>query len=182
MGPLSGRWRQGGNDQQCLAAPIWKYRSGFGDHRFTFFLDLLPNYTFYTNLTNVVHWVFAFGDMAHPIALNLGKSWEKYAKSFDAGLTHWSLCNVAVIVKEWVWNSLRRIATYSTWNCFQVKSFHWCFVVIVFQIQFFQSDQEWLPQATFYNEFIEPFTLQVMINCYLALLKAAYNAINSLRN
>ena len=37
MGPLSGWWRQGGTDQQCLAAPIWKYRSGFGDHRFNFF-------------------------------------------------------------------------------------------------------------------------------------------------
>ena len=36
MGSLSGRWRQGGNDQQCLAALIWKYRSGFGDHRFIF--------------------------------------------------------------------------------------------------------------------------------------------------
>ena len=55
MGPLSGWWRQGGTDQQCLAAPIWKYRSGFGDHRFKFFIDLLPNYTFYTNLTNIVH-------------------------------------------------------------------------------------------------------------------------------
>ena len=85
-GPLSGRWRESGNDQQCLVAPIWKYRSGFGDHRFTFFIDLLPNYTFYTNLTNIVHWVFAYRDVAHLIRLNLGKSWEKYAKSFDAGL------------------------------------------------------------------------------------------------
>ena len=87
MGPLSGRWRQGGNDQQCLAAPIWKYRSGFGDHRFNFFIDLLPNYTFHTNLTNVVHWAVAYRAVAHLIRLNLGKSWEKYAKSFDAGLT-----------------------------------------------------------------------------------------------
>ena len=79
-------WRQSGNDQQCLAAPIWKYRSGFGDHRFTFFIDLRPNYTFYTNLTNIVHWVVAYRDMAHLVRLNLGKSWEKSAKSFDAGL------------------------------------------------------------------------------------------------
>ena len=86
MGPLSGRWRQSGNDQQCLTAPIWKYRSGFGDHRFTFFIDLRPNYTFYTNLTNIVHWVVAYRDVAHLVRLNLGKSWEKSAKSFDAGL------------------------------------------------------------------------------------------------
>ena len=88
MGPLSGRWRQKGNDQQCLTAPIWKYRSVFGDHRFTFFIDLRPNYTFYTNLTNIVHWVVAYRDVAHLVRLNLGKSWEKSAKSFDAGLTH----------------------------------------------------------------------------------------------
>ena len=86
MGPLSGRWRQGGNDQQYLAAPIWKYRSGIGNHRFTFFIELLSNYTFYTNQTNIVHWVVAYRDVAHLITLNLGKSWEKYAKSFDAGL------------------------------------------------------------------------------------------------
>ena len=84
MGPLSGRWRQSGNDQQCLAAPIWKYRSGFGDHRFTFFIDLRPNYTFYTNLTNIVHWVVAYRDGAHLVRLNLEKSWEKSGKSFDA--------------------------------------------------------------------------------------------------
>ena len=89
MGPLSGWWGLCGTDQQCLAAPIWKYRSGFGDHRFTFFIDLLPNYTFYTNLTNIVHWVVAYRDVAHLITLNLGKSWEKYAKSFDAGLILW---------------------------------------------------------------------------------------------
>ena len=87
MGPLSGRRRLCGNDQQCLAAPIWKYRSGFGDHRFTFFIDLFPNYTFYTNLTNIVHWVVAYRDVAHLMTLNLGKVEKKYAKSFDAGLT-----------------------------------------------------------------------------------------------
>ena len=77
-----------GNDQQCLAATIWKYRSGFGDHRFTFFIDLLPNYTFYSNLTNIVHWIVVYRDVAHLITLNLGKVEKKYAKSFDAGLTH----------------------------------------------------------------------------------------------
>ena len=87
MGSFSGWWRLCGNDQQCLAAPIWKYRSGFGDHRFTFFIDLLPNYTFYTNLTNIVHWVVTYRDVAHLITLNWGKVEKKYAKSFDAGLS-----------------------------------------------------------------------------------------------
>ena len=56
---FSGWWRLGGNDRQYLAAPIWKCMSGIGDHRFTFFMDLLPNYTFYTNLNNIVHLVVA---------------------------------------------------------------------------------------------------------------------------
>ena len=77
MGPLSGRWRLCGNDQQCLAAPIWKYRSGFGDHRFTFFIDLLPNNIFYTNLTNIVHWVVVYKDVAYLITLNLGEVEKK---------------------------------------------------------------------------------------------------------
>ena len=84
----NGRWRLCGNDQQCLAAPIWKYRSGFGDHRFTYFVDLLPNYTFYTNLTNIVYWVVVYRDVAHLITLNLGKVEKRYAKSFDAGLKY----------------------------------------------------------------------------------------------
>ena len=88
MGPLSGRWRQSGNDPQCLAAPIWKYRSGLGDHRFNFFIDLRSNYTFYTNLINIIHWVVAYRDVAHLVRLNLGKSWAKSAKSFDAGLSN----------------------------------------------------------------------------------------------
>ena len=87
MGPLSGRWRLCGNDQQCLAAAIWKYRSGFGDHRFTFFIDLLPSYKFYTNLTNIVHWVVFDKDVGHLITLNLGKVKKRYAKSFEACLT-----------------------------------------------------------------------------------------------
>ena len=88
MGPLSGWWRLCGNDQQGLAAPIWKYRSGFGDHRFAFFIDLLPNYTFYTNLTNIVHWVVVYKDVAHLMTLNLGKVEKRYDKSFDAGLSN----------------------------------------------------------------------------------------------
>ena len=77
-----------GNDQQGLAAPIWKYRSGFGDHRFAFFIDLLPSYTFYTNLTNIVHWVVVYRDVAHLMTLNLGKVEKRYDKSFDAGLNN----------------------------------------------------------------------------------------------
>ena len=94
MGSFSGWWRLCGNDQQCLAAPIWKYRSGFGDHRFTFFIDLLPNYTFYTNLSNIVHWVVTYRDVAHLITLNWGKVEKRYAKSFDAGLTE---------IWVWIW-------------------------------------------------------------------------------
>ena len=55
MGLLSGWWRQGGNDQQYLATPIWKCMY----HRFTFVIDLLPNYTFDINLTNIVHQLVA---------------------------------------------------------------------------------------------------------------------------
>ena len=114
MGPLSGRWRQKGNGQQCLTAPIWKYRSGFGDHRFTFFIDLRPNYTFYTNLTNIVHWVVAYRDVAHLVRLNLGKSWEKSAKSFDAGLKYDENCRqwngplVLSVLHQWTGHYLFR--------------------------------------------------------------------------
>ena len=34
----------------------------------------------------MARWVVAYSDVAHLISLNLGKSWEKYAKSSDAGL------------------------------------------------------------------------------------------------
>ena len=116
MGPLSGRWRQSGNDPQCLAAPIWKYRSGLGDHRFNFFIDLRSNYTFYTNLINIIHWVVAYRDVAHLVRLNLGKSWAKSAKSFDAGLSKsltWPTADVWVLwvlrssgVPQFTWNML----------------------------------------------------------------------------
>ena len=98
MGSFSGWWRLCGNDQQCLA--IWKYRSGFGDHRFTFFIDLLPNYTFYTNLTIIVYWVVTYRDVAHLITLNWGKVEKKYAKSFDAGLKYSYISVPAKILQE----------------------------------------------------------------------------------
>ena len=50
-GPINGCSSQDGTSQQHLTAPIWKCVSGMGDHRFTFLMDLLWNYTFYTNLT-----------------------------------------------------------------------------------------------------------------------------------
>ena len=86
MGPFSGWWRQDGNGQHYLAAPIWKYRSGTGDHRFKFFLDLLPNYTFYTNLSILFIWVSAYRRCDKPDAVQFMKSSENYVTSFDAGL------------------------------------------------------------------------------------------------
>ena len=49
--PINGWWRLGGKGQPYLTTPIWKCMSGIGDHRFTFLMDLLPNYTFYTDPT-----------------------------------------------------------------------------------------------------------------------------------
>ena len=86
MGLFSGWWTPGGNDQQYLAAPIWKCMSGIGDHRSTCFMDLLPNYTFYTNLPNIVHWVVAWRKRGTLDNVKFRKNWEKYTKSFDAGL------------------------------------------------------------------------------------------------
>ena len=72
MGPLSGWWRLGGIDQQCLAAPIWKYRSGIGDHRFTFLL-ICFQITHFTQIWQLLSiWVVADRDVAHPITLNFG--------------------------------------------------------------------------------------------------------------
>ena len=50
-GPMSGCSGQDGTSQQNSTAPIRKWISGIGDHQFTFLMDLLSNYTFYTNLT-----------------------------------------------------------------------------------------------------------------------------------
>ena len=55
-----------GKDQLVSNPPIWKHRSGIGDHRFTFFMDLFPNYTFYTNLTILFIWVFAYRSCDKP--------------------------------------------------------------------------------------------------------------------
>ena len=87
MGPFSGWWRLGGNDQQYLAAPIWKYRPGIGDHRFTFFMDLHSSYTFYTNLTLLLIGYLLYRRCDTHDGVKSIKGWEKFATSFDAGLT-----------------------------------------------------------------------------------------------
>ena len=71
IGPFSGWWRQGGNGQHYLAAPIWIYRSGIGDHRFTFFMDLLPNYAVYTNLSILFIGYLLIEDVTSPMTFNL---------------------------------------------------------------------------------------------------------------
>ena len=116
MGPLSGRWRQKGNDQQCLTAPIWKYRSGFGDHRFTFFIDLRQNYTFYTNLTNIVHWVVAYRDVAHLVRLNLEKKLRKVCKIVR--------CRFKWLI-EWEWTREHSRRWISNWEVGIFAAFDW---------------------------------------------------------
>ena len=56
-----------------LTAPIWKCMSGIGDHRFTFLMDLLSNYTFYTNLTLFPITRFLIEDVTSLIVFNLWK-------------------------------------------------------------------------------------------------------------
>ena len=73
MGPFSGWWRLGGKCQQHLTAPILKCMSAIRDDRFTFLMDLLPNYIVYTNLT-----IFSIGyllieDVTSLITFNLSK-------------------------------------------------------------------------------------------------------------
>ena len=53
-----------------LTAPIWECRSRIGDYRFTFFMDLLPNYTFYTNLTILFIGYLLIEDGANLITFN----------------------------------------------------------------------------------------------------------------
>ena len=60
--------------------------SGIGDHRFIFQIELLPNYTFYTNLTTLSIGYLAYRRCDKPDDVQFMKSWEKYAESFDAGL------------------------------------------------------------------------------------------------
>ena len=73
-----------GNGQQYSTAPIWKCRAGIGDHRITFPIDLLPNYTFFTNLT-----IFSIGWLLMEDVTSL--------------LTLWKVCSI-------VWCRFNRIA------------------------------------------------------------------------
>ena len=51
------------------------------------FMDLLSNYTFYTNLTLLSIGVFAYRRFDKHDNVQFMRNWEKYAASFDAGLT-----------------------------------------------------------------------------------------------
>ena len=73
-----------GNGQQYSTAPIWKCRAGIGVHRITFPIDLLPNYTFFTNLT-----IFSIGWLLMEDVTSL--------------LTLWKVCSI-------VWCRFNRIA------------------------------------------------------------------------
>ena len=105
MGPFSGWLRQGGNGQHYLAAPIWKYSSGIGDHRFKFFMDLLPNYTFYTNLSILFIWVSAYRRCDKPDDVQFMKSSQNYATLFDASLTHRGWDKMAAIFQMAFWST-----------------------------------------------------------------------------
>ena len=63
----------GWDGQQHLTAPIWKCMSGIGDHWFTFLMDLLSNYTFYTNLTIFSVSRLLIEDVTSMIVVNLWK-------------------------------------------------------------------------------------------------------------
>ena len=71
--PFNGCLRQDGKDQQYLTAPIWKCMSEISDHRFTFLMDLLSNYTFYTNLTLFCIVCLLIEDVPSMIIFNLWK-------------------------------------------------------------------------------------------------------------
>ena len=72
-GPISGCSSQDGASQQHMTAPIWKCMSGSGDHRITFLMYLLWNYTFYTNLTIFSITRLLTDDVTNLIVFNL---WE----------------------------------------------------------------------------------------------------------
>ena len=92
MGTFSDWWRLVGRTSPVSNPPTRKCRSGIGDHRFTFFMDLPPNYTFYTNLTYLVHCIFAYRRCDKPDNVQFMKSWENYATLFDAGLRTPDVC------------------------------------------------------------------------------------------
>ena len=103
MGPFSGRWRLVGRTNPVSNPPTWKCRSGIGDHRFPFSMDLLPNYTFYTNLAFFVLYIFAYRRCDKHDDVQFMKSWENYATSFEAGLT---------LIPAWISNYIN----YNGWD------------------------------------------------------------------
>ena len=72
---MANHWllEPGWDGQQHLTAPIWKCVSGIGDHRFTFLMDLLSNYTFHTNLTIFSIKRLLIEEMTSLIVFNLWK-------------------------------------------------------------------------------------------------------------
>ena len=96
-GPINGCSSQDGTDQQHLTAPIWKCMSGIGDHWFTFLVDLLSNYTLYTNLTISSIRRLLIEDVTRLKAFSLWKVKKKYVTSFDAGLNKVAMCNISFI-------------------------------------------------------------------------------------
>ena len=71
--PFSGWWRLCGRGKQHQTAPNWKCMSGIGDNRFTCLMDLLTNYTFYTNLTILSIGYLFIQDVTSLITFNLWK-------------------------------------------------------------------------------------------------------------
>ena len=101
MGPFSGWWRQGGNGQRYLAAPIWIYRSGFGDHRFNFFYGFASKLHILYKSVNIVHWVSVYRRCGKPDDVQCIKSSENYATSFDAGLRKLQLSQIYDTCEIW---------------------------------------------------------------------------------
>ena len=114
MGSFSGWWRLGGDDLRYLAAPIWKCRSGFGDHRFIFFIDLFPNYTFYTNLTNIVHWVVVWRKCGTPDSDKFREKLKNVCKIV------WCRFNIVYIKHIHWYKNIYAMMTSSNGNIFRV--------------------------------------------------------------
>ena len=74
---ISGCWSQDGTSQQHLTAPIGICMSGIGDHRFTYLMDLLSNYTLYTNLTIFSISILLIEDVTSLIVFRLAQCYNK---------------------------------------------------------------------------------------------------------
>ena len=83
----------GKHGKQYLTATIWKCVSGIGDHRFTFIMDLLSNYTFYTNRS-----IFSIGWLLKEDVPSLCSIYAKLR----------TICNV-------VWSRFKLLLNIITW-------------------------------------------------------------------